>query len=634
MDPFHVTCETCHARLKIRSESVIGQIHACPKCESMVHIVPPPGWVPSTAPAATAAAESPVEMLVAETPVEAPAAAMGSSILVWSIAGASLALVLITGLVVAMWPHNESPPTVAASAPSEPGAASEPAAVEAQAETPQAETVVRDEGDALEADPVEAVSKDPAPPELPEDEVAVVAPAATEPSEPPAATPPAADASNKKPVLKFDPLDFDPAQLSLGGAPAPQPAETSGSVADANAAPVVVVPQDELRADANPAEPAVGDASVTVRVGPGATDVLRPRNVAEQLGLKVESLEVADMPLARFADVVAEIGNVPVTIDPNALAMAGISPRTNVAVQARGTTLDTMLRDVLVKQRLDYQEHDGQVVVVHPNRDARRGVDYEVKDLLAPGAKDATEFSQQIVRFVAPESWHDGAGAGAIRVDGTKLHVDQTSQVQIQILLFCERLRLARGLSLKSKYPAERLSIESPYVGLRDKLGNPSTFTFLPWTRLADVVRRWQESSGVTILVDWEALAKEELAPATPIACSAVNRPWDAALDAVLEPLGLAWWAVDGETIQITSAAKLGALEQIEFYKPPRDRLVVDQVAKGAKHVERDAASGMWIVLAPPDVHRKLAGAFGKTSPQRHDEHDGIRASASPIGTP
>ena len=68
MDPFHVICETCRARLKIRSESVIGEIHACPKCESMVHIVPPPGWVPSTvaAVAADSSAVGPVEVVSAD----------------------------------------------------------------------------------------------------------------------------------------------------------------------------------------------------------------------------------------------------------------------------------------------------------------------------------------------------------------------------------------------------------------------------------------------------------------------------------------------------------------------------------------------------------------------------------------
>src|SRR6478752_2062807 len=47
VQPFRITCETCRSRLKIRSADVIGQIHACPKCGSMVQIVPPVGWDPN-----------------------------------------------------------------------------------------------------------------------------------------------------------------------------------------------------------------------------------------------------------------------------------------------------------------------------------------------------------------------------------------------------------------------------------------------------------------------------------------------------------------------------------------------------------------------------------------------------------
>jgi hypothetical protein len=442
-----------------------------------------------------------------------------------------------------------------------------------------------------------------------------------------------AETANGQPVLKFDPLDFDPSQLSLGSATASTATE-NGSIDKANVEPIVVNKKDETPEVRDPGGAAAGDPSVTVRVGPGATDALRPRKVAEQLALKVESLDLAAVPLVRFADIASEMGNVPVTVDPDALAIAGLSPRATVVVQARGTTLDTLLHAALAKVRLDYVERDGQVVIVNPSRDVRRGVDYDVGDLLPPGAKDATAISELFRRFVAPESWQGGAGGGTIRVDGTRLHVEHVNRVQIPILMFCERLRLARGLPQRSRYPAERLSIETPYAKLSEKLSKPTTFTFLPWTRLADVVRQWQASTGVTILVDWAALAKEELAPATPIACSAVNRPWDAALDSVLEPLGLAWWAVDGETIQITSHTALAQIEPIEFYPAPNGNAKGDDVVvERAAHVELDAPSKRMIVLGTPEIHRRLAGQLGQALPQRHDEHNGVSVNATPLGT-
>ena len=43
---FSVTCTTCRAQLGVRNLDAIGAILECPKCSSMVQIVPPEGWTP------------------------------------------------------------------------------------------------------------------------------------------------------------------------------------------------------------------------------------------------------------------------------------------------------------------------------------------------------------------------------------------------------------------------------------------------------------------------------------------------------------------------------------------------------------------------------------------------------------
>ena len=51
---FSIACPTCERLLAVRSESAIGAILACPKCASMVHVIPPPGWKPKAKAAAAA----------------------------------------------------------------------------------------------------------------------------------------------------------------------------------------------------------------------------------------------------------------------------------------------------------------------------------------------------------------------------------------------------------------------------------------------------------------------------------------------------------------------------------------------------------------------------------------------------
>ena len=60
MDLFSISCTTCKSRLKVREESAIGQILACPKCGGMVMVRPPEGWkkgepLPTPAPLSSAA---------------------------------------------------------------------------------------------------------------------------------------------------------------------------------------------------------------------------------------------------------------------------------------------------------------------------------------------------------------------------------------------------------------------------------------------------------------------------------------------------------------------------------------------------------------------------------------------------
>ena len=59
MELFAINCTTCQARLKVREAAAIGQILACPKCGSMVHVAAPAGWRMPTASEVAALAAAP-----------------------------------------------------------------------------------------------------------------------------------------------------------------------------------------------------------------------------------------------------------------------------------------------------------------------------------------------------------------------------------------------------------------------------------------------------------------------------------------------------------------------------------------------------------------------------------------------
>ena len=95
----------------------------------------------------------------------------------------------------------------------------------------------------------------------------------------------------------------------------------------------------------------------------------------------------------------------------------------------------------------------------------------------------------------------------------------------------------------------------------------------------------------------------------------------------MLQPLGLAWWPVDAQTIQITSRSALENIQRIELYPVPAKldaspagaQSLIDSLQKeiagaaGANgnaskvRMSVDEPSSRLIVLATPDVHRLLS---------------------------
>jgi hypothetical protein len=434
--------------------------------------------------------------------------------------------------------------------------------------------------------------------------------------------------SERPAVLRFDPLDFDPDQLSFSSTAGTSNEKVSASVPEGAAANVpatedaIATEQEVTDRPEVPGE----NPSVTVRLGPIARGETNPVQMARQFAMRVESLAATGMSLEQFVAFVSDLAAVPITIDPVALDLAGVSPRAAVAVQTRGVTLEELARNGLSKHRLELVDQDSHMRLALAKGTQRSTKRYDVSDLTPQNAADAGEVARIVERFVSPATWRAGGG-GTIDVEGKKLRVDHARSVHHELLIFCERWRMARGLAQRSQYPADRLSIASPYSQVDAKLSEHTTFTFLPWTRLDEVVRHWKQATDLTILVDWSQLSTEELTPSSPIACSAIDRPWSEALKEIFEPLGLAWWAVNGQTIQVTTQDSLDRIERTEFYVVPKTmreqfdskeafleslqsnlrQHIGDKLDKGQLQMHVDVPSGRLIVRATPAVHRYLS---------------------------
>ena len=308
------------------------------------------------------------------------------------------------------------------------------------------------------------------------------------------------------------------------------------------------------------------DGLPAVRRGPVDHQPGHGRDLSVQLAIPIASTEILAMPLAGWLDFVSDLMAVPITLDPNALLVAGLAADRPITISTGDTTSGELLEQALVKYRLHFVEKSGQLSVISQESERPRTSSYDVKELLSSGTTDATSIAAWVRQLVAPNSWSRQGGTGSIQVQGSKLKVEHQHGVQVQVLVLLERMLLARGLPNKSRYPIDRLSIEPTYLVLQPKLEQARTVNFLPWAELRNVLRYVQQAWDVTVIVDWQSLADVQLEPTSLVACSVGEQTWDGFFQQVLEPLGLTWRPLDEETLQITSQATARMARWIEFY--------------------------------------------------------------------
>ncbi|TWT33698.1 hypothetical protein KOR34_35310 [Posidoniimonas corsicana] len=637
MLPFRVQCETCQSWLKVARESLVGQIHSCPKCGSMVHLVPKEEGAPdggaerspaaAVAPAAAApvaasdfdsvdqlglddaapkpqpaATQAPTTQSPAPQPAEAAAAAplpADAAARVSPIEAAGQKTALITGAggailivfgAVAYWLTSGEPdPSELAQAEQ----AASPAASQIDSTSsgdqplvPAPSTPPENSADVGAEPPVE----DPAPivPELPplEDEAVTAQQPAEPPGQPvrqqPDPTPRVAEkriATNDPPTPlsdappEIDPLEFDPSKLDLvmlrgdrkPPEPEPEPAEAPRLAIGWNARsgqtpPTEPPPTEELnRIDGQLAERGRVER-VWVERGTTAFENHRPVDLARRLGDTLPELQLPEAPLTHGVRVWSELAGAPVTIDPQALARAGVSARSRIRISGANATLGDLLSETLKPLRLMYAERDGQLTLTRLGGQTERTGAYSAADLAGSPA-ELDELCALAAAMVPSTS------EGTLSVDGQKLKFAGPANTHFDLVIFCERLRRARGLPQKTKYPAALLATRPPLARLESPLSRSATFSFVAPTPFADVLDHWRGASGLEILVDWSSVARAELGPQSQVRCSSRDQPWRDSLDGVLHPLGLGWRVVDERTLQIAGRADAAAeYPTTEFY--------------------------------------------------------------------
>ncbi len=500
----------------------------------MVQVVPPPGWTPAALPVSASAPTAPnppgpppLDRVASSDSLTLdlePAAAWQFRAVfhqMWFFWG--IALVVVSLIVWALWtvlmPESSEETTPVESAVK----MERPATVATEKDAKEAGTKVKGAKSAKSETPVSGTKSQGDPPK-------------TTPTPP--VTPPTKD----KPASTSTPP------------PEPTPPDAEESAKNAAKNQEKKEKDEIVKPDAKPPE--------IKKLPPPHVDL------AARLADPLAGIELAEIPLARAIDLLSTLSTVPITLDADALAKLGVSPRDRVSSRLQATTVGAAIKAIAAERGLTARVEGDQVVLGVPaeSRKTLKTVRYAVSDLIGDEKNAAVEFAAIVQKLVAPDSWQGAGGQGGVEAASGELAVAQTADVHRQVLTFCEKLRGARKNPLRGGDNPKRFALTTRRDLAREMLDRPVSVNYHEPTPLVKILAYLAETTGGDILIDRAALAAAETSDRVEASVTADRRSLEAVLNELLPPLGLGYRVVGPALIQVTTKEAIEERPELEFY--------------------------------------------------------------------
>jgi hypothetical protein len=420
--------------------------------------------------------------------------------------------------------------------------------------------------------------------------------AANKPDETPDNKPPSDDADKKIVDVKPEPGDepaetkkaaqkpSDPAAPPAANAPITvnddKPAKQNAAEADKAADTKDIQSGVKSNQAKEPAPPVKGTSKLVKLIAPEQIDA------QSRLADMIPKVDFRAMPFARAIGLVAGLSGLPVTIDPDALDRLGASLRDPITVQLTGSTLEEVLQAIASQRGMAVMAENGQILIISPpdQSEKLRRIRYTVSDLTGDNKAAMDHLAMLVQKLVAPQTWQDRGGQGIIDTDKTALLVTQSGEVHDQILVFCEKLRNARGRPLKSNRDPKRFELTTRLAQADPVLNRRVSANFHEPAPLVDILGYLGQQAEADILIDRQALAATGMSDKSEISFTVENKPLAEALADLLPPLKLGYRPINVRAMQVTTLPSLEARMELEFY-PVRKMLGKD--LSGSDLIER-----------------------------------------------
>ncbi len=347
----------------------------------------------------------------------------------------------------------------------------------------------------------------------------------------------------------------------------------------------------------------------------------------------------------RFLRELGELADVAIGVDDATLFRNGWRLNTPVRIKLENVSVRGALQAALRPLELDLVVKENylwvtQAAASEPTHLTR----YPIDDLIskAEPAADAELLAAQVQRAVPAERW---AGGKVDIVPGALL-IAQSSGVHDELIVWFEKLRVARGLPLRTKYdPAnallrrfapQRFALTTRWELAEPLLSKSVTASFPEPENTPRDRRDPGAANSSNVLVGFPRSRSRCFSPESTTTLTVESAALGKALEQLLEPLGLTVVPLDDTSLLLTTKTAAARRQITERYNiarlleqrrwPMEEAAITDAIRQelNTRKLELaetvpmswDRASRTLAVSASPVVHRVIADILGQT-PQK-----------------
>ena len=286
----------------------------------------------------------------------------------------------------------------------------------------------------------------------------------------------------------------------------------------------------------------------------------------ERLNLNVGGLLFDQTPLPVVARELSSLSGVPITIDARSLEAAGKEINQQISATITDADLNTAMDQLLAPLGITKQPDSVGLRFTVANSLDFKKASHSTAQFAGLDEQAKKNFLAYIQGMIAPEIWVRPEDPADIELQGDEILAQCPADVQAQIERLISKLKAANALASDPTDPAAIKQTLTRSAAILSKLEAPIETKHTIRTPIGLFLSKFQSYSSVTVIVDWENVAKQGWNPGTLIPGHIDEPTAGDVVRQLAQAMSLSVIAIDSDTVMLTTVEQAAETRDIEVY--------------------------------------------------------------------